>query len=121
MRKLSIFLVGVFLVLELSSSAHAAPMAACSSIFVKRVTRKAEEVSRYDKFLHCSVSCMLSLRCPVPDVVAAGVLKEVRDLLGYGEPDLKDIQANLKGIREVLNGNASTDQQCLDRCLEIFP
>jgi hypothetical protein len=93
----------------------------CSMLNLKRVTEIAQDHSGYDKFLHCAVSCMLAVKCPIAEVVSVGVMKEIKDMFGDGEADLRDIRANLWGINQVIRGHARTDRQCLQRCELRYP
>lgn len=88
----------------------------CPLYFYKEVKAKAEARDSYDKFKHCAVSCMLSLRCPITDVIEIGLLKEGLDYLGYGSPEVADMEANMSGIRLVTKKKVKTDKACLDSC-----
>jgi hypothetical protein len=88
----------------------------CSLKHSDSVIAVAKKHSGYDKNLHCSVSCMLSLRCSTKEVLLVGYLKEFKDLLGHGTPDRKDIDADKFGIRLVINKRALEDEECLDQC-----
>jgi hypothetical protein len=92
----------------------------CSMLNLRTVSRQARLNSTYDKNIHCAVSCMLSLRCPYTEVAQAGVLKEIGDLLGLGDPDLEDIQANLYGIGLVYRREARFDRECLSGCNQRY-
>lgn len=45
-----------------------------------------------------------------------GMLKEFKDVLGPGDADGADIEANSTGISLASKRAARTDQQCLDQC-----
>ena len=74
-----------------------------------------------DKNMHCSVSCILTLKCFPEDVLVIGIAKEILDILGPGDSDIEDIRANLKGIRLVTSGTARDKEDCYARCLTYYP
>ncbi len=79
------------------------------------------QVNRYDKFKHCAVSCYLSLRCPRREVLAVGVMKEFYDAMGYGNAELADLIADLKGIKIVKKKQAKHDGDCVQLCDQMYP
>lgn len=81
-----------------------------------KVVAIAEKHSDYDKNKHCSVSCMLALRCNNREVLMIGYLKEFRDLLGKGSAETRDLAANRYGIDMVKLGRARSDRECLLQC-----
>jgi hypothetical protein len=102
--------------LLISTAALAKPTAICSYIYAKKVVPIAEQHSPNDKNRHCTVSCMLTLRCPSADVMMAGVLKEVKDLFGPGNAEVEDLVADAIGVDLALFRIARTDKQCLKKC-----
>ena len=91
----------------------------CPLFFYSDVKKIAEARDSYDKFKHCAVSCMLTLRCPAYDVVQVGLLKEGLDYLGYGTPEAADMEANMDGVRLVTRKKVKTDKACLDSCQKL--
>jgi len=79
------------------------------------------QVNHYDKFKHCAVSCYLSLRCPRREVLAVGVMKEFYDAMGYGNAEIADLIADLKGIRLVKKNQAKHDSDCVQLCDQMYP
>ena len=79
-----------------------------------------EQRNTYDKFKHCAVSCYLTLRCPARQVRAVGVLKEFRDLLGYGNAEIADIKADFYGVKLAKKKIALHDEDCSRICDERF-
>lgn len=59
---------------------------------------------------------MLALRCPSADVLAAGALKELRDILGPGNAEVDDLAADIMGITIADRRAARSDEQCLSQC-----
>lgn len=106
----------ILTLIVLSSSAFAKPEFICSYLHAKKVVPIAEAHSSNDKNRHCTVSCMFTLRCPVDDVLAIGVLKEVKDVFGPGNAEVDDLKADLLGIELAVKGAARTNKQCLQQC-----
>jgi len=92
----------------------------CSYIYSKNVIKKAESHSSNDKNKHCSVSCMLTLRCPATEVMAVGALKEFKDLFDSGNAEVADLIADRRGIIFVLNSQANTDTECFLECDKFY-
>lgn len=88
----------------------------CSLHHLKPVVAVAKKHSTYDKNLHCSVSCMLTLRCNSKEVLLVGYLKEFKDLLGPGNAERADIEADKYGISLVKDKRALDDRECLTQC-----
>ena len=93
----------------------------CTLDNLERVKNIAIKHSEYDKNRHCSVSCMLTLKCYAGEVFTIGVLKEIQDLFGPGEADGKDIKADVLGIELAQKKAATTDQSCLKQCDLYYP
>lgn len=79
-----------------------------------------EQNNSFDKFKHCAVSCYLALRCSAAEVKTVGVLKEFRDLLGYGNPEMADIKADFFGVNLAEKKVARHDEDCSRICDENF-
>lgn len=107
-------------ILALSSfNALAKPMPAkfiCSMKHSKAVVAVAERHSTYDKNRHCSVSCMLGLRCNLNEVMLVGILKEFRDVFGPGNAERDDLIADKYGVDLVKHKRATSDSECLEQC-----
>lgn len=88
----------------------------CSAFHFKSVKAKLIE-SNNDKYKHCAVSCMLARRCGIVDSYYIGVLKEIWDLFTPGDADLKDIEADIVGIRMYNANKGITDNQCNAKCI----
>ena len=97
-------------------SAYAGPELLCSLYHSNRVIKIASEHTEYDKNRHCTVSCMLALKCNDHEVMMIGLLKEIQDLFGPGEADADDLKADSFGISLAAEGTAKTDLQCLSQC-----
>lgn len=104
------------LFVSLSSAAFAGPDLICSLYHSSRVIKIAEKHSTYDKNRHCTVSCMLALKCDDAEVLAVGLLKEIKDFFGPGEASEEDLKADIFGVSLATKRAAKTDQQCLSQC-----
>lgn len=92
----------------------------CSALYVKSLSTKVNVPNVSDKYKHCSVSCMLTLRCGGLDTYSAGLLKELLDMMGMGNPEMNDIHANVAGIKLVKEKRVSDDGECMNACFELF-
>lgn len=106
----------ILVTLFTSTMSFARPEIFCSLYHSKRVIKIAEKHSTYDKNRHCTVSCMLTLKCAAEEVLLIGTLKEVKDFFGPGEASTEDLKADAFGISLASKGAARTDNQCLSQC-----
>ena len=116
----------------LMTSTAYAKEAICPMPFIKSV--KAEVVARStrmqeqnqstkpnDKNMHCAVSCILTHRCYASDVLALGVGKEIWDVFSPGDADLRDLQADIRGINLSTSGRARDKVDCFNQCDSYYP
>ncbi len=108
------------LTLLLSFHAQAKTTALCSYIYSSAAIEKVENIQN-DKLKHCSVTCMLTLRCGAADALELGLLKELKDLFGEGNAEWADLEANQTGAYQASIGRARTDNQCISRCRDYYP
>ncbi|EQC49363.1 hypothetical protein M899_1600 [Bacteriovorax sp. BSW11_IV] len=73
-----------------------------------------------DKTKHCSFSCIIALDCGVVESYIAGVAKEIYDIFTPGTPDIKDIEANVHGIKLAAKKIATSEEQCMNICHENY-
>ena len=66
-----------------------------------------------DKRAHCLAGGLISRYCSVTEAYLAGAGKEVRDLLGHGDAEWRDWQADRVGIA---CARASADDASLAEC-----
>lgn len=118
MLKLTTFFCLLFL--SINTYANEEENFLCSAYYVKDIAAKVEAPGYKDKYKHCSVSCMLTLRCGTLDPYSAGLLKEVLDMLGMGNPEMADIRANIAGIKLAKNKIATTDDECMLECGKLY-
>lgn len=107
------------LLLITATFAHAKPAPnkfICSLKHSKTVIPIAERHSTFDKNRHCTVSCMLSLRCNSNEVMLVGILKEFKDVFGPGNAERADLIADKYGVDLVRHQRARSDSECLEQC-----
>ena len=71
-----------------------------------------------DKLKHCTFSCMLAKSCDEESTLLLGILKELADAMGAGNPEWEDIQANMAGILK--SRELDTALMCLPSCKKDF-
>jgi hypothetical protein len=98
-----------------------APKILCSLLNVKRVKAIAVAHSTFDKNRHCTVSCMLTLKCGPTEAMSIGILKEIQDLFGPGQADIDDLKADALGVDIAFTRRARRDSQCLEQCDLYYP
>lgn len=64
--------------------------------------------------LHCMAAGMIARYCSAPEAHLAGLGKELRDLLGAGDPQWSDVAQNRRGI--ACARGAGTDAELLECC-----
>jgi len=70
-----------------------------------------------DKAAHCTISCILTLRCNQVSTFYTGILKEVADLFGPGHAEYQDLVADFVGI-DIANEIVTSENECFDICSE---
>jgi len=93
----------------------------CSLYYVSDIKKVVESNGKFDKFKHCSVSCMLTLRCPAEDVLEIGILKELGDIIGPGNAEWDDLRADYKGVELAVQKKGKTDKECMQQCHLVYP
>jgi hypothetical protein len=119
MRKIIVLFLSLFILTTAQAAEKAAMI--CSVLNYSKVKAKVEAEGSYDKFKHCAVSCLLTLRCPAVEVMQLGVLKELADMFGPGNAEWDDLKADADGIKLVTSKKARTDQQCFRGCHDLHP
>jgi hypothetical protein len=114
-------LISVFFIFGLWSTAVEAKEFFCKLSTIKAVRAEVGARPISDKNMHCSASCILTLKCFSDDVLAIGIGKEILDILTPGDCDINDIRADLKGIRLVTSGTARDKIDCFAHCLSSYP
>ena len=124
MKKILILISSV---LALSALARADPSApqkipVCGALVAYEYMDEVKAPSKSDKYKHCSISCVMALYCGPIDSLEVGILKEVRDAMGFGDPDIEDLKADLRGIKMgVKLGPFQERKECYQACGALFP
>lgn len=103
---------------SLSSFAKERALPLCSLYYANSV-KKLILKDRIDKFNHCAVSCMLANRCGAVSSLEIGIYKELWDLVSPGNAEIKDIKADITGIKLSQTKMAVSDHECNSRCDEV--
>lgn len=93
----------------------------CPMIYYSKVKTIVEKEGSFDKYKHCAVSCLLTLRCPAVDVLQIGVLKELLDVVGPGQAEMEDLEADYEGVALVTRKKVKTDKACISACHKLYP
>ena len=109
------------LLLQLSTPSHAAEEKfICSALVGRSFYQELKPLPVSDKTKHCALSCYLALRCGALESFNVGLVKEILDLLGAGNPEVADLRANQQGITMALSGRARSKAQCRRECKTIY-
>ncbi len=92
----------------------------CLSKEAPRVKKFYDHLDGTDKFKHCGVSCSLGMKCGINQTMLLGFAKELLDLLGPGNAELKDIEANMYGLTLVIAQDARDEKDCESMCFEAY-
>jgi hypothetical protein len=92
------------------------PRPAVSSYGCMQVVRTQLPVNDDDKRLHCLASAQIAQRCSVLEAYMAGIGKEVSDMLGRGDPEWADWQADRAGVS---CGRTHVDAAELEACCTV--
>jgi hypothetical protein len=94
----------------------------CSSFIAYRYRDEVNLPGKSDKYKHCSLSCVMTIYCGPIGSLEVGALKELYDALGFGNPDIADLRADLKGIKTGLKIGLFQDRsRCYQACSTLFP
>ncbi len=121
MLKMLLFFVILNSGMLYAESPEAEALPVCSMYHLRQVKKEIEQHGQFDKFKHCGVSCLLSLRCPALDVMEIGILKELADMMGPGDAEFDDLKANFDGVELVLKKKVTSDKDCIKSCQKLYP
>lgn len=122
MRQVLILFLMCFSVLALADDGPKSTRAICGVWVANKYLPEIKVPDKTDKYFHCSVSCVMTLYCGFTDSIEVGILKEIYDALGYGEPSLEDLKADLKGIRLGMKIRPRhTRPACYQGCSSLYP
>lgn len=91
------------------------------SIFTAAKHRTFMKTPANDKFKHCTMSCIITINCGAFEAMNTGILKEIIDVVTPGDSSIKDIEADMRGVRVAAEGKARTFKACESECNQIFP
>lgn len=117
----SLLLLGLLLSSLLYADEEEPAVPICSLYYLNSVKKTVMANGEHDKFKHCAVSCMLALRCPAADVLEIGILKELADIIGPGNAEMKDLEADYTGVYLVVDKKVKDDKSCIKQCHKIYP
>lgn len=109
-------------------SVYASPDMAmlCAKDVVRQYEQSVRATQRGDKFMHCSLSCMIAYECGATQSMAAGVAKEIMDLFGAGNAEIADLKADRVGVkigaqlRDQSYFIGNIENTCYSRCAEHY-
>jgi hypothetical protein len=113
---MKLLLVFFFALISFSEQTYAQRKMTCSRATIEQLVVKVKAHSDYDKNNHCSISCLMSLRCNSSYAMMIGYLKEMSDIFTPGDFDWQDIVADKTGIEIYRTKRASNDHECFDQC-----
>lgn len=91
----------------------------CSALYILKYKDQVMSLpSSRDKLKHCTLSCLVARKCPDAEIELVGLIKELIDLIGPGDSDRADMEANRKGIQ--LAKKAEKEEDCLRFCSQIY-
>ena len=93
----------------------------CPLLYLSSVKKMVESNGNFDKFKHCSVSCLLTLRCPADEVLELGILKELMDVVGPGSAEKADLKADYLGVKLAVSTEGIDDKECMKACHSLYP
>ena len=93
----------------------------CAVTVAKKKAPAVKARSAYDKFRHCSLSCIITRLCNPLDAFNIGVLKEAYDVIGPGSAELADLRADMVGIDIGFTREARSDEYCFNGCDKVYP
>lgn len=96
------------------------PVPICALYYAFDLEDEIRALGKNDKFMHCALSCQLTLRCGEYEALNIGILKELWDLIGPGNAEVEDLQADIKGISLATKREAVNDYECINKCNEIY-
>ncbi len=94
----------------------------CGAIVASRFVHEVKDPTKPDKYSHCSISCVMTIYCGPSDSLEVGALKEIYDAMGFGDPDIKDLEADYAGVKAGLKiGFGGRRSSCYKACGSLFP
>ena len=88
----------------------------CTSYYVLKWKDQVEQLNTSDKAKHCSLSCLVARRCDNNDILVFGLIKEMVDLIGPGNSEWEDMEANRQGVLYAHQSH----RRCLFLCIHHY-
>lgn len=107
--------------LFLSYSLAAEEITPCALINGLPFAQTVNQLPIKDKAKHCTVMCYVTNKCSQYSARALGLTKELIDLLGPGNAERADLEANEFGIQLALKNPHLNKESCLEHCLYQYP
>lgn len=92
----------------------------CAYQYAQEIKDELALVQTRDKFLHCSVSCAVGLRCGLKSSAILGLAKEVYDVFGPGHAEFGDLYANLRGLSLSRSQSVNDLSSCKEACSKLY-
>lgn len=107
----------LFLPFLLSVPALAKPkVTPCAIKNGRDLARQLNQRPFNDKLKHCALMCGVTLACSAGAARSLGYAKEILDLLGLGQAERADLEANERGIQLARAGRARSTPECIEQC-----
>jgi len=107
---------------ETLEESRSSGMLLCGTAVGIRFVGEVKSSKKTDKYMHCSISCVITNYCGPFESAAIGALKEVYDALGFGDPEVEDLKADLKGVKAGMKiGPFGDREECYRACSRLFP
>lgn len=116
-KKMTFKAIPLFILLFFSLQLHASEEKLfCATYYAFQYKTEIEKLPN-DKTMHCTMSCYLAVKCPRSEAYLIGYLKEFWDIIGPGDADWNDIEANEAGIRFA---SKRSKTYCKKACLKRY-
>ena len=94
----------------------------CGTAVGIRFLGEVKSSKESDKYMHCAISCVITNYCGPVEATAVGALKEIYDAMGFGDPEVADFEADLKGVKAGMRiGPFGDREECYRACSKLFP
>lgn len=99
----------------------------CIKSIIQQYEQEVRNTGRTDKFMHCTLSCLITVECGATQSWAAGIAKELWDVIGPGDADWADLRADRSGIqlgRKIIMDPppfSDSREECFSVCGKLWP
>lgn len=88
---------------------------------IKDDVQKSVQPFARDKYVHCTISCTVGVKCGITSSAILGVAKEIYDLFGPGNAELEDLLADVLGLRISRRASVYNLETCSSACKYYYP